>query len=266
MGISVTVAGAGGSMGRQVVKAVQAADDLDLVGAVDPQGVGEDSGLLAGAEATGVEIRPPEALAAVLRESGAEVLVDFTAPAVVMDNVRTALGLGVCCVVGTTGFTEEALAECARLCAEHGSAAIIAPNFSLGANIMMRLAAEAACYMDYAEIIELHHERKKDAPSGTAIKTAEMMAAARGRDFAHVETELQRAPGARGGLCSGIPIHSVRLQGLVAHQEVLFGGQGEVLRIRHDSISRESFMPGVLLAIRKVRGLEGLTYGLDRLL
>jgi 4-hydroxy-tetrahydrodipicolinate reductase len=266
MSIKVAVTGAAGAMGRTVIRAIQAADDLELAGALDLTAVGEDSGEVAGGGESGVAISPAEELATVLRGSGAQVLVDFTAPSAVMGNLRTALGLGVRCVVGTTGFTDETRAEVGRLCEENQTAAIIAPNFSLGANLMMRFAAEAAKHLDYAEIIELHHERKQDAPSGTAIKTAEMMAAARGREFAQVETKLEKAPGARGAMWAGIPVHSVRLQGLVAHQEVMFGGLGEVLQIRHDSISRESFMPGVLLAVRKVVEMEGLTLGLELLL
>jgi 4-hydroxy-tetrahydrodipicolinate reductase len=205
-------------------------------------------------------------LSGAIEDTEPDVLVDFTTPKVVMGNIQTALSAGVACVVGTTGFSETDLQVVARLCETKGAPAIIAPNFSLGAVLMMQYAARAAKVFDYAEIIEYHHENKKDSPSGTAVKTAEMMMAARGDTFAQPETELERITGCRGGEMDGIRIHAVRLQGFVANQEVIFGGQGETLSLHHVTTSRESFMPGVLLAVRKVKEQPGLVYGLEHLL
>ena len=222
--IRVAVAGAAGRMGETVCAAVQGAEDLELVGRADP--------LL---QRSLEEVLP-----------GAEVVVDFTEPDSVLENARACLRAGVHIVIGTTGFDPSPLIEAAA--AERPRAnVLIAPNFAIGAVLMMRFASEAAMHMGKAEIIELHHDRKLDAPSGTAARTAELMAAAGGHE----------PP----------PIHSVRLPGLVAHQEVIFGDLGQTLTIRHDSISRESFMPGVLLAVRRVGGLrEPVVIGLESLL
>ncbi len=223
--IRVAVAGAAGRMGETVCAAVERAEDLELVGRADP--------LLA----TTVDD--------VL--SDADVLVDFTTPDTALANARSSLDAGVHAVIGTTGFDLPALREMAFARGEPRANALVAPNFAIGAVLMMRFAAEAARQMQKAEIIELHHDRKLDAPSGTAARTAELMAVASGR----------AAP----------PIHSVRLPGLVASQEVLLGDVGQTLSIRHDTISRESFMPGVLLAVRRVSTLpEPLVVGLESLL
>lgn len=251
-------------MGCLVARTVHQTPDLELVAAVDPAGVGH-------ALCEFVPGAPPELpvsghLKGALEDYEPDVLVDFTAPAVVMTNIETALSAGVACVVGTTGLSETDLQLVAKLCEAKGAPAIIAPNFSLGAVLMMQFAARAATVFDYAEIIEYHHEAKKDSPSGTAVKTAEMMAAARGEAFNEPPTELERVPGCRGGVGSGVHIHAVRLQGFVANQEVLFGGLGETLSIHHMTTSRESFMPGVVLAVRKVREQAGLVYGLEHLL
>ncbi len=251
-------------MGQHVVRAVHAQPDMELVGAVDPAGVGKDIGEIALGQPIGITVSGH--LQACIEQSSPDVMVDFTHPDVVMDNIETAIKAGVACVVGTTGFTETDLKVVEKMSRTHGVPCVIAPNFSLGANLMMRFAAEAAKHFDYAEIIELHHEKKADAPSGTAVRTAEMMAAARGRPFEEAPTQHVRLDGSRGGQLGGIHVHSVRLPGLVADQEVLLGGQGEVLVIAHRTTSRECFMPGVLLAIRKVRQLQGLIYGLDKLL
>ena len=222
--IRVAVAGAAGRMGETVCEAVQGAEDLELVGRADP--------LL---QRSLEEVLP-----------GAEVVVDFTEPDSALENARACLRAGVHIVIGTTGFDPSPLIEAAA--AERPRAnVLIAPNFAIGAVLMMRFATEAAGHMAKAEIIELHHDRKLDAPSGTAARTAELIAAASGQE-----------PPA---------IHSVRLPGLVAHQEVIFGDLGQTLSIRHDSISRESFMPGVLLAVRRVGGLpEPVVIGLESLL
>jgi 4-hydroxy-tetrahydrodipicolinate reductase len=200
-------------------------------------------------------------------ETDPDVMVDFTHPTVVEGNLRVALPMGVDCVVGTTGLSEEKLAELAQL-AEEDTSLFFAPNFAIGAVLMMQFAEQAARYMPDVEVTELHHDMKADAPSGTAIRTARMIAAARteipvapGR-----ETELPGMEGARGALVEGVSVHSVRLPGLVAHQEVLFGGQGQTLTIRHDSIDRTSFMPGVVMAVREVGARKGLVIGLENLM
>ena len=263
--MKVVVSGAGGKMGREVVRAVHGAADMELVGAVDPQWAGHDAGELAGLGPLGVRVfgSVSEAFAA----TGADRMVDFTTPDAVFDNVMTALDLGKRVVFGTTGLGEDRLGEIDRRARELGLGVVHAPNFAIGAVLMMRFAAEAARFFDRVEIIELHHDQKKDAPSGTAIRTAELIAEARkarGEVAAVAETEI--VAGARGGDVKGVPVHSVRLPGLVAHQEVLLGLPGQTLTIRHDSLDRTSFMPGVLLALRKVGEVTGLVYGLERLL
>jgi 4-hydroxy-tetrahydrodipicolinate reductase len=217
--IKVLVNGAKGKMGIEAVKAVQKETDFELVGQTD---LGDN-------------------LAQAIKENKAEVVVDFTLPSAVMNNVRSILQSGAHAVVGTTGLTADNLSEIQKLCAENNANCIVAPNFAIGAVLMMKFAKEAARYLPESEIIEFHHPQKVDKPSGTALKTAQMI----GRD---------------------VPIHSVRLPGLVAHQEVIFGGLGQTLTIRHDTINRESFMPGVIMAIRKVKETRGLVYGLEQLL
>ena len=249
-------------MGREVVRAVVEADDMVLVGAVDRSRVGEDAGRLAGLDAASIIIT--DSLSDAISSSSPEVAVDFTLPNAVMGNVRTAVRAGVACVVGTTGLTEKDCAELARLCQERKRPVFAAPNFAIGAVLMMQFAAQAARHMEAAEIIELHHAGKADAPSGTALRTARLMSSAAGSKFAGQQSSDGRP--SRGQGEGAIHIHSVRLPGLVAHQEVIFGGTGETLTIRHDSTSRESFMPGVLMAIRKVRGLRGLVVGLEKIL
>ncbi|MBE3587114.1 MAG: 4-hydroxy-tetrahydrodipicolinate reductase [Thermoanaerobacteraceae bacterium] len=263
--IRVVVSGAAGRMGREVLKAVWQAEDLDLVGAVDIRAEGQDVGPLWGAPAVGVPLQAD--LEAVLLETRPDVMIDFTSPAAVADNVKTALRHRVRPVVGTTGMGADDLEEIRSLAADLKVGCVIAPNFALGAVLMIRFAAEAARYFPDVEIIELHHDQKLDAPSGTAIKTAEAVLAVRGDYRQGFPGEEEKIPGVRGGRhAGGIPIHSVRLPGLVAHQEVIFGGMGQTLTIRHDSISRDSFMPGVLLAVRRVMHLEGVVYGLENLI
>ncbi len=201
---------------------------------------------------------------------GCDVVVDFTHPGVVMDNLRWCVDHGLNVVVGTSGFGEERLDEVRKwLTAASGVRVLIAPNFSVGAVLMMRFATQAARFFESAEIIELHHAAKADAPSGTALRTASMIHAARTAAGlgAPPDATASEVPGARGATVNGVHVHSVRVAGLVAHQEVLFGGSGETLTIRHDSLERASFMPGVLLGIRSVRSLPpGLTVGLEALL
>jgi 4-hydroxy-tetrahydrodipicolinate reductase len=248
-------------MGAETIRAVLRQEDMALVAAVDPSAAGKQVSAFAGGQ---TELRIAGDLAAHLAGARPEVLVDFTLPEAVMANVRAGLKSRVACVVGTTGLKPADLEEIAQLCEEERTPAFVAPNFALGAVLMMQFAARAARYFEKAEIIELHHDEKKDAPSGTALRTAELMARAEGSLLAGEQAE---APAPSRGLGAGrIRVHSVRLPGLVAHQEVIFGGLGQTLSIRHDSVSRESFMPGVLLAIRKVRGLRGLVVGLENLL
>lgn len=252
--MKVAVIGAAGRMGAEVCRAVSGAEDMSLVAAVDPQAAG---GSLADVAGIDTDLTIDGELDAIAR-AGARVAVDFTRPSVVAANVRWLLDHGVHAVVGTTGLDAEAVAEL-RQHADAGDAnALIAPNFAIGAVLMMQFAATAARHLPQAEIIELHHDNKADAPSGTALRTAELMDAERaerpepiGGDDAH--------PGARGHTVRGTPIHSVRLPGLVAHQEVILGGQGQTLTIRHDSSDRTSFMPGVLLAIRSIASLRSST-------
>jgi 4-hydroxy-tetrahydrodipicolinate reductase len=258
--IDVIVTGAAGRMGREVVRAVTAAEDMRLVAAVDPGAAGvllEDG--------AGGTVTVSGDLAAALASEGQRVLVDFTVPSVVESNVRAAVAAGVHCVVGTTGVSWETWTEVAAS-APPGVCIFVAPNFAIGAVLMMRFAQMAARHMPHAEIIELHHDRKLDAPSGTSMHTAARIAAARGTAPAAPGSETEVVPGARGALVDGVPIHSVRLPGLVAHQEVIFGGQGQTLTIRHDSIDRTSFMPGVLLAVRGVVRRSGLVIGLQELM
>lgn len=256
--IKVLVSGAAGRMGREVVRAVMAEDDLALVGAVDPAHAGEALG-------EGSELAIAGDLAAAIADCAPDVVVDFTHPSVVEGNVRTALAAGVDCVVGTTGIARETL-ETLAAAAPAGTCLFVAPNFAIGAVLMMRFAAEAARFMPHVEIIELHHDRKADAPSGTALRTASLIAEARAYVPPAPGRETEAAGGARGALVDDVTIHSVRLPGLVAHQEVLFGGQGQTLSIRHDSIDRTSFMPGVVLALRKVGAFSGLVVGLEHLM
>jgi 4-hydroxy-tetrahydrodipicolinate reductase len=256
--ITVLVNGACGRVGREVVRAVLAEDGLSLVAAVDPVHAGEALG-----EGSGLTIVGD--LAEAIEAARPDVMVDFTNPGVVEAAIATALGRGVHCVVGTTGLTTATLESLAAN-APDGTCLFMAPNFAIGAVLMMRFAQTAARYMPHVEIIELHHDRKADAPSGTALRTAKLIAGARTHvpDAPGRETEL--AEGARGAIVDEVTIHSVRLPGLVAHQEVLFGGQGQTLTIRHDSIDRTSFMPGVILAIRETVKRSGLIVGLEHYL
>lgn len=262
-GIKVLVSGASGRMGREVCKAVLKESELQLVGAVDKMNIGKDVGSLIGSEPLNVFIQGE--LIAGLNSCKPQVVVDFTAPATVMNNIRTTLAAGIHVVVGTTGLTPENLQEMNELCTQFKVNALVAPNFAVGALLMMQFAATAAKYFPQVEIIELHHDQKLDAPSGTSIKTAEMILAGREKQVPSTIGE-EKIKGVRGGEMGGIHLHSVRLPGLIAHQEVIFGGEGQTLTIRHDSMSRESFMPGVILAAKLVCERPGLTYGLEHYL
>jgi 4-hydroxy-tetrahydrodipicolinate reductase len=261
-GIRVAVFGAGGRMGSTVCAAVAADPELELVAAVDPFHSGIDLRQL-GVPDTGLQVdRSADAITA----AGAEVAVDFTVLDAARENLRWCADQGVHAVVGTTGFTDADLADLRRRFDKSAANALIAPNFAIGAVLMMRFAEIAAPYFETAEVIELHHDAKVDAPSGTAMLTAQRMADA-SSDWAPDPTETVIVEGARGGKGpAGIRVHSVRLRGLVAHQEVILGTTGQSLSIRHDSYDRTSFMPGVLLAVRAVRDHPGLTIGLDAIL
>jgi len=244
--IKVLVNGAAGKVGSETVKAVKNEKDLQLVGATD---VNDD-------------------LKASIASAKPDVVVDFTHPGVVMANVRKILESRVHAVVGTTGLSGNDLEEIKKLCEKNKVNCLVAPNFAIGAVLMMMFSRTAAKYMPNVEIIELHHDKKADSPSGTAMKTAEMILqseAAKGL-VKGKQSEIENLDGARGGSLGGIHIHSVRLPGFVASQEVIFGGLGQTLTIRHDTISRESFMPGVIMAIRGIKELNGLVYGLENLL
>ena len=242
--IKVGVLGARGRMGAEVVKAVTAAADLELVASLD---LGDSLDQLV--------------------SSGAQVVVDFTTPDSVMANLEFLISKGINTVVGTTGFDDARVAKVkALLSANPKVGVLIAPNFAIGAVLMMEFATKAAKYFESAEIIELHHPDKVDAPSGTAARTAQLMTQAR-KDAglpAMPDATKSGDPAARGANVGDIPVHSIRLRGLVAHQEVLLGGLGETLTIRHDSLDRAGFMPGVLLGVRKVISNPGLTFGLDK--
>ena len=244
MTIRVLVNGAKGRMGATVVQAVRADSELELAGATD---VGDD-------------------LRGQIKATRAQVVVDFTSPSVAFSNAESIVDSGAHPVIGTTGFKPAEIQTLQERCRERKLGGLIAPNFAIGAVLMMRFAAEAAKHMTHVEIIELHHDGKAEAPSGTAIKTAEMIQAARPVAPKPLVESKELAPGARGTHAWAVPIHSVRLPGHVAHQEVILGGLGETLRIRHDSVSRESFMPGVIFGIKKVIGLQELIYGLEHLL
>ncbi len=252
----VGVSGAAGRMGRTVCAAVAADPDLSLVAAVDPHGSGE--------EIAGVTVAPQ---LHAFADAACDVVVDFT----VADAARTTLpwlGMhGMHAVVGTTGFTDTDMALFEATFGGNGPNCVIAPNFAISAVLMMRFAAMAAPFFDTAEIVEYHHDRKIDAPSGTAIKTAEAMADARDRDFDPDPTEHEVYQGARGGAGPrNIRVHGVRMRGMVAHQEVILGATGQTLTIRQDSYDRDSFMPGVLLACKRIADTPGLSRSLDRFL
>lgn len=256
--IRVGVVGATGRMGREVCRAVAADPELALVAAVSRSAPGVTLADAIGLDGEARSLVLAEHLEGV-RDAGAEVLVDFTSPAHASEHVAWGIANGVHVVVGTTGFELDEAWRVAPV------GVIVAPNFAIGAVLLMRFAEQAARTMSSAEVIELHHEGKADAPSGTALLTARRIAAARG-DGAGAPSGDGAFPGARGADVDGVRVHSVRLPGLVAHEEVIFGGQGQTLTLRHDSTDRTSFMPGVLLAIKAAPTRPGLTIGLEPLL
>ena len=255
-------------MGREVVKAVANDSRTELAGAVSPRHANRDAGELAGLDALGVFV--DEDLGRAIQRVGSDaVAVDFSVPSTVKSNIHALLHAKIAPVVGTTGLSESDLSELDEAAKRAQTPLLIAPNFAIGAILMMRFAQESSKYFDAAEIIEFHHERKLDAPSGTAFQTARLMREAKGEDFTKVggDESGSVAPGSRGGDLGGIAIHSVRLAGYLAHQEVIFGMAGQTLTLRHDTITRECYMPGVLLAITKVKQLPpGLTFGLEHIM
>ena len=258
--IRVAVSGSG-QMGTMVLETVEAQPDMQPVGVLEPMGQADPEHRLTSGTVLGVHATPEE-LFAVARP---DVMVDFTNAAFTPRLVQTATAAGVRLVVGTSGVTDETVEAWRAACASARLGGVYAANFAIGAVLLMHMSTIAARFFDSAEVIELHHDRKVDAPSGTALATARMMREARGRDFEANTPDLEHLPGGRGARTGGIPIHSVRLPGFVASQEVIFGGQGQTLSLRHDSTGRDSFMPGVVLAVREVMQREELVVGLDAL-
>ncbi|MGY5342841.1 4-hydroxy-tetrahydrodipicolinate reductase [Paenibacillus glucanolyticus] len=259
--MKVAVVGAGGRMGKEVVKLVLGDEELELVAAVGKSDAGADAGTLVGLPACGIRVTSDLEMALV--ESRPDVMVDFTTPQFAYSNTALAIKHGVRPIIGTTGFTPEQIEELDKQCAEQKIGGLIAPNFSIGAILMMKFAAQAAKYLPHVEIIETHGDQKLDAPSGTSIKTAEMIAQNREEIRQGNPKEEEVIEGARGGYYNGFRIHSVRLPGVFAQQEVIFGGYGQSLKIRHDSYERAAYMPGVKMAMEKVMSYTGLVYGFD---
>ncbi|MGC9503099.1 4-hydroxy-tetrahydrodipicolinate reductase [Baaleninema sp.] len=269
--IPVVVNGAAGKMGREVVKAVAQADDMMLLGAIDtnPEIAGQDIGEIAGCGPLEIPVLTDlqSTLVMATQEQQQGVMVDFTHPSGVYDNVRAAIAYGVRPVVGTTGLSPEQLQDLSDFAEKASTGCLVVPNFSIGVVLMQQAAIQASKYFDHVEIIELHHNQKADAPSGTAIKTAQMLGEL-GKTYNPQQVEEEeKLEGARGSLgAENIRIHSVRLPGLIAHQEILFGAPGQLYTLRHDTTDRACYMPGVLLAIRKVTELKSLIYGLEKIL
>ena len=272
--IPVVVNGAAGKMGREVVKAVALSPDMTLMGAIDksPEHQGKDAGELAGLSEP-LEVPITNQMEAMLGYVAGErqmlpgVMVDFTHPDGVYDNIRSAIAYGIRPVVGTTGLSPQQLQDLADFAEKASTGCLIIPNFSIGMVLLQQAAVAASQYFDHVEIIELHPNQKADAPSGTAIQTAQMLAEV-GKTFNPAQVkEEEKLKGARGSLADeGIRIHSIRLPGLIAHQEVIFGAAGQIYTLRHDTSDRACYMPGVLLAIRKVQQLKSLVYGLEKIL
>jgi 4-hydroxy-tetrahydrodipicolinate reductase len=269
--IPVIVNGATGKMGRAVIQAVSQAKDMTLLGAIarNPTHVGQDIGEVIGVGPLEVPVTSDleASLAAASQEPQSGVMVDLTHPTVVYENVRKAIAYGIRPVVGTTGLTVEQLNELAIFAEKASTGALVIPNFSIGMVLLQQAAVQASQYFEHVEIIELHHNQKADAPSGTAIQTAQLLSEL-GKSFnPPAVRETEHLPGVRGGVAGeNIRIHSVRLPGLIAHQEVIFGSPGQIYTLRHDTSDRTCYMPGVLLSIRKVIALKTLIYGLEKIL
>lgn len=262
--VKIIIAGPRGRMGREAVHLVDEIENYQLAAVVDYKHGGKMLSDIEGFQIPGVPVY--ETVEECLQSVDADVLIDLTTPEVGMHHTKTALLHGVRPVVGTTGFTEENLEELKTLCEKQGIGCIIAPNFAIGAVLMMKFAQMAAKYFNQVEIIELHHDRKLDAPSGTAVKTAQMISEVRKKQEQGHPEEKETIDGARGANYDGMHIHSVRLPGLIAHQEVIFGSAGQLLTIRHDSFDRKSFMSGVKLAVDRVMAKNTFVYGLENIL
>ena len=259
--LNVVVVGACGKMGKEVLKGFLASGDIKIAGAIDVNGIGQDVGEIIGVGATGVKVTDniTALLGSVTKPC---VVIDFTIKAAAIKNIPIALGSGASVVVGTTGFTQQEMDGFDTIARQNKVGILIAPNFSLGAVLMMKCAKDISRYLKQVEIIEYHNDKKVDSPSGTAIATTLAM-----KDNLSLQQDgVINENNCRGGDFNGVRVHSVRLKSMVAHQEVLFAGEGELLTIRHDSFSRESFIPGVLMAVRKIGSWQGLKYGLDLIL
>ncbi|MBM7584329.1 4-hydroxy-tetrahydrodipicolinate reductase [Bacillus pakistanensis] len=262
--IKVTIAGPRGRMGKEAVKLVTDTDNFELISVIDHKNNGLLLSEIAGF--SGVEVPVYTDMEECFNNQSPDVLIDLTTPEVGYQHTRTSLEWGVRPVVGTTGFTKEQLDELKTLAEEKGIGCILAPNFAIGAVLMMKFSQMAAKYFDDVEIIELHHDQKLDAPSGTAVKTAEMISENRGIKKQGHPSETETMKGARGADYNGMHIHSVRLPGLIAHQQVMFGADGQTLTVRHDSYNRASFMSGVKVCVDTVMKLDTLVYGLENIL
>jgi 4-hydroxy-tetrahydrodipicolinate reductase len=269
--IPVIVNGATGKMGREIVKAIQGASDMVLFGAIahNPKWEGQDIGEVVGIGAIEVPItRDAEPLLAMLsQEKQQGVIIDVTHPDAVYQNIRSAIAYGVRPVVGTTGLSVKQIQQLSEFADKASTGCILAPNFSIGVVLMQQAAIQASQYFDHVEIIELHHNQKADAPSGTAVQTAQLLAEM-GKTYNPQQVEeTEKIPGSRGGLAAeNIRIHSIRLPGFVAHQEVIFGAPGQIYTLRHDATDRTCYMPGVLICVRKILTLKTLVYGLEKIL
>jgi len=260
--ITVLVHGALGKMGKEVVAAISKDPELELVGAVDIKATQDQLTLPDGSK----KVPLSADLSSLLEICHPKVLLDFTIAEAAMAAARTALKRGVNVVIGTSGLTEDNLKEINQLSEASKVGAIVAPNFTIGIAVLLNAVKDAAKFFDYVDIMEMHHHEKADAPSGTALATAKAMVQSRGKPFLYSKTKKETLSGTRGGEIDGVAIHSVRLPGFVASQEVVFGGQAQTLSIRHDTIGRECYMPGVILAIKEVVRRKGLVYGLDTVL
>jgi 4-hydroxy-tetrahydrodipicolinate reductase len=260
--ITVVVQGALGKVGREIIPGISRDPELSLIGAVDIQASKDHLDL----PESGKSVPLAQDLSSLLQNCHPQVIVDFTIAEAAMGAAIVAIKQGINLVIGTTGISDRELKEIDELARTHKVGVVIAPNFALGAVVLMHLARIAAKYFDHAEIIELHHDQKVDAPSGTAVATAKAMLKSRGKPFIYALTKKENVPGTRGGQVEGIGLHSVRLPGFVASEEVIFGGQGQTLTLRHDTINRECFVRGVILAIKEVVSLMGLVNDLGKLL
>jgi 4-hydroxy-tetrahydrodipicolinate reductase len=260
--ITILVHGALGRMGREVVAAISRDPELELVGAVDIKATQDQLTLPDGSKKVPLSTE----LNSLIEAKNPKVLLDFTIAEAAISAARLALKHGVNVVIGTSGLSEDNLKEIARLSEANKVGAVVAPNFTIGAAVLLNAAKAAAKLFDYVDIIEMHHHEKVDAPSGTALATAKALLQSRGKPFLYSKTKKETLSGTRGGEIDGVAIHSVRLPGFVASQEVVFGGQGQTLSFRHDTIGRECYMPGIIMAIKEVVHRKGLVYGLDTLL